>query len=94
LYLYCVIQTFHPFDIKKSSIREKNTSKEYLDLGEEEKIRKKNKNLYFYCVLETYPFARKHIFREKKHKKKYSNLEEEEKIGEKNKSFYLYYVPQ
>jgi len=50
--------------------RKKNTSKEYLDLGEEEKICKNNKNLYFYCILETDPFARKHIFiREKKHKK-------------------------
>jgi len=30
----------------------KITSKKYLDLGEEEKIREKNKNLYLYCALE------------------------------------------
>ena len=33
LYLYCVIQTFHPFDIKKSSIREKKNFKRVFRSG-------------------------------------------------------------
>jgi len=50
---------------------EKKKHKKYLDPGEGEKIREKNKSLYLYCVLETvHPSPRKHAFiREKKTQK-------------------------
>jgi len=89
LYLFCVLQTFHPFDRKKSSIREKKNIKKYLDIREEENIREKNKNLYLYC-------HSSYIYQKSIHSldNKYSNLGEEEKIHKKNKSLYLYCVLQ
>ena len=45
--------------------------KKYSDLGEEEKIRKKKKSLYLYCVIQTFhPFDKEIIHKRKKNFKR------------------------